>query len=113
MNHRIKEFRELLGMSDIDFAKGAGIQTNQIRGYEDNTIKPSLSAIEKIAETYKVNPAWLVGWSDNIKPNKKPSRVCYVADGPSRIPPYLKATPTGHTVRWKQSKRPYIGKKNK
>lgn len=113
MNHRIKEFREMLGLSQYAFAKAADLQINQIRGYEENTTNPSFLVIEKIAESYKVNPAWLVGWSEHINPNNKPNRVCYVADGPTRIPPYLDTNCVGHTIRWKQSKRPYIGQKNK
>lgn len=31
---------------------------------------------------------------------------------PTRIPPYLDTDSTGHTIRWKQSKRPYIGQKS-
>lgn len=109
MNHRIKEFREMLGLSQADFAKAAELQTAQIRGYEENTTKPSIAAIEKIAETYKVNPAWLVGWSEHINSNNKPNRVCYVSDGPTRIPPYLDTDKIGHIIRWRQTQRPYIG----
>lgn len=56
MKHRIKEFRDVHGMSQKEFAE-----------------------------------------------------VCYVADGPSRLPPYLDTDESGRVIKWKQTRRPYIG----
>lgn len=111
MNHRIKEFREMLGLSQKDFGKALGIPHVQILRFEKGRSNPTFETIEKIATTFQVNPSWLIGWSENIKPNNKPIRICYIADGPSRIPPYLDTDCAGHTIRWKQTKKPYIGKR--
>jgi len=32
--------------------------------FENNHRLPKLDMVEKLAKLYEVNPAWLVGWSD-------------------------------------------------
>ena len=109
MKHRIKEFRDILGMSQKKFAEVCGMQQTQITNFEVGRTNPTLVSIEKIAEKFDINPAWLMGWSQNIEANNKPIRVCYVADGPSRLPPYLDTDDNGRVIKWKQTRRPYIG----
>lgn len=111
MNHRLKEFREMLKLSQKDFAQACDMQTVQVIRFEKNRSIPTIETIEKIATTFKVNPAWLLGWSENINPNQKPVRICYVSDGPSRLPPYLDTDENGRVIKWKQTKRPYIGRR--
>ena len=38
----------------------------QLTNYESRGVKPSFAVIEKIAKAFDVNPAWIVGWSNDI-----------------------------------------------
>lgn len=112
MKIRIKELREDLGLSENLFCRMCNLQVSQLKGWEDGAV-PTIATIEKIANVFEVAPSWLVGWSEYKRPEDRVQRVCYVADGPSRIPACWDDMMTGHTIRWKQTKRPSIDKRDK
>ncbi|MEE6638575.1 helix-turn-helix transcriptional regulator [Limosilactobacillus pontis] len=64
MKNRIKECRQVAGMSQKELAKLTGLSQGAITHYEAGIREPSLEAWEKIAKALNVIPAYLVGWSD-------------------------------------------------
>ncbi len=63
---RIKSERESQGMTLKDVADKIGVATSTIQRYEAGAIqKIKLPVIEAIAKNLGVNPAWLVGKSDD------------------------------------------------
>lgn len=64
-SERIKSVRESLGMNKTQFA--ALLETNvpNITRYENEDMGVALDSVEAIADKLKVNPAWLLGWSDD------------------------------------------------
>ena len=65
MKNRIKECRQVAGMSQKELAKLTGVSEHAISHYETGIRIPSLEMWEKIAEALNVIPAYLVGWSDD------------------------------------------------
>ena len=64
---KIKTVREQRGFTMAQLADMVGINKSTIKRYEDGTInRPSLPSIQSIAIALNVNPAWLVGKSDDI-----------------------------------------------
>ena len=70
---RIKEIREEKGISVIELAEKLGVSRATIYRYENNEIiKFPIGIILPIAEALHVNPAYLLGWSDNPSTNSSP-----------------------------------------
>lgn len=69
IGERIKELRERLGMSQVDFATKINVSKQSLYKYENNIITniPS-DKIEAIAKIGNVSPSYLMGWEDNIAP---------------------------------------------
>lgn len=66
IGNRIKSERESQGMTLKDVADKIGVATSTIQRYEAGAIqKIKLPVIEAIAKNLGVNPAWLVGKSDD------------------------------------------------
>lgn len=66
---RIKEARALRGLTMAELAEKIGINKSSIKRYEDGSIaKPKLPALNAIARALDVNPAWLLGISEDIAP---------------------------------------------
>ena len=64
MRNRIKECRQVAGMSQKELSNLVGIKDNAISRYETGTCEPRLEMWEKLATALNVIPAYLVGWSD-------------------------------------------------
>lgn len=64
MKNRIKECRQVSGMSQKELGKLTGVSDRAIAHYEAGIRIPSLEMWEKLAEALNVIPAYLVGWSD-------------------------------------------------
>lgn len=101
MKVRIKELRKGLGLTQTAFAKRAGLSQTQIKGYENGSFYPTLPALEQLAETYQVHPAWLVGWIDERDglPKTK-EKIVRVTEHVGRIPTYWKNDEAGKLIRW-------------
>lgn len=66
IGQRIKERREELNISALEIAEQTGLSKATIYRYENGEIKKiKLPIIESIAQILKVNPAWLIGKSDD------------------------------------------------
>ena len=69
IGERLKELRERLGMSQVDFASKINVSKQTLYKYENNIITniPS-DKIEAAAKISNVSPAYLMGWDNNIAP---------------------------------------------
>lgn len=69
IGERLKELRERLGMSQVDFASKINVSKQSLYKYENNIITniPS-DKIEAAAKVGNVSPAYLMGWDNNIAP---------------------------------------------
>ncbi len=66
IGQRIKERREQLNISALEIAEATGLSKATIHRYENGEIKKiKLPIIESIAQILKVNPAWLIGKSED------------------------------------------------
>lgn len=57
---RIKELRQLLGISSSAFARKCGYGTTQISGIMNLKKFPTLNLLNIICESFHVNPQWLI-----------------------------------------------------
>jgi len=66
---RIKEIRNKLGLSQVDFADRIGVSKQTLYKYENNVITniPS-DKIEAVSKVGNVSPAYLMGWDSNVRP---------------------------------------------
>ncbi len=71
VGERIKEVREKIGMSQVDFADKINVSKQTLYKYENNLITniPS-DKIEAIAKIGGASPAYLMGWIDIAEENK-------------------------------------------
>ena len=71
VGERIKEIREKIGMSQVDFADKINVSKQTLYKYENNLITniPS-DKIEAAAKMGGVSPAYLMGWVDIAEENK-------------------------------------------
>lgn len=69
VGERIKNIREKIGFSQVDFAEKIGVSKQTLYKYENNIITniPS-DKIEVAAQICNVSPSYIMGWSDNIIP---------------------------------------------
>ena len=69
IGERIKELRERLGMSQVDFATKINVSKQSLYKYENNIVTniPS-DKIEAAAKIGNVSPSYLMGWENNISP---------------------------------------------
>lgn len=69
VGERIKEIRNKLGLSQVDFADRIGVSKQTLYKYENNIITniPS-DKIEAVSEVGNVSPAHLMGWDSNVGP---------------------------------------------
>lgn len=65
LNRRLRQARKEKGLTQIQVAALIFMDRRTVYLYETNRRVPRLDMIEKLAKIYDVNPAWLVGWSDN------------------------------------------------
>lgn len=66
---RIKELRESLGVSQVDFADKIGVSKQTLYKYENDVITniPS-DKIELAAKLLNVSPGYLMGWENEPQP---------------------------------------------
>jgi hypothetical protein len=64
LSDRLKQARKEKGLTQVKVAELVFIDRQAIYFYECNRRVPRIDMIEKLAKIYDVNPAWLVGWSD-------------------------------------------------
>ena len=64
---RIKEQRELNGLSQVELAEKIDVSKQTLYKYENNIITniPS-NKIECVAKVFGVSPAFLMGWDNNL-----------------------------------------------
>lgn len=69
IGERLKDLRERLGMSQVDFAAKINVSKQSLYKYENNIITniPS-DKIEAAAKVGNVSPAYLMGWDNNVSP---------------------------------------------
>ena len=67
LGKRIKQARELKGVTLNDVAEKIGVAKSTIQRYENGKIStPKLPVVHAIASALEVNPSWLVGKSDDM-----------------------------------------------
>lgn len=63
---RIKELRQISGMSQEELGRRVGVQRAAINKYEKGTVTNiPIHTIEKLADVFDVSPTYLVGWDDS------------------------------------------------
>lgn len=69
VGERLKQLREQLGMSQVEFAAKINVSKQTLYKYENNIITniPS-DKIESAARICNVSPAYIMGWGNEIKP---------------------------------------------
>lgn len=60
--HRIIELMEMLGLSQTQFCNKANLNKSALSNYINGERTPRQDAIAKMADTYGVSPAWLMGY---------------------------------------------------
>lgn len=104
MKLRLEELREKRGLTRRDVYEATGISMNTLLLYAKGGT-PSIKHIEKIAETYHVNPAWLLGWIEHERGQEPVEKVVYVDRYVGRIPRYWNNDCDGKLIRWKESRK--------
>lgn len=64
LNRRLRQARKDKGLTQIQVTALIFMDRRTVYLYETNRRVPRIDMIEKLAKIYDVNPAWLVGWSD-------------------------------------------------
>lgn len=59
MNERMRELREMLGLSQKDFAAALGVSRGVIANIEQNLTKPKPPIVSLVCQTYNVSEKWL------------------------------------------------------
>lgn len=103
MQIRLRELRERLDLTLRDIHNETGVAINTLHLYEKGGT-PSINQIEKIAKTYHVSPAWLIGWIDD-KDREVAEKVVYVEKNVGRLPPYWNNNNNGQLIKWRESVR--------
>lgn len=72
IGERIKNIRNKLDMSQVDFADKINVSKQTLYKYENNIITNiPPDKIEAIASIGKVSPAYIMGWDDDLTKQKK------------------------------------------
>lgn len=64
LNRRLRQARKDKKLTQTQVATLIFMDRRTVYLYETNRRIPRLEMIEKLAKIYDVNPAWLVGWSE-------------------------------------------------
>lgn len=65
LSRRLRQARKKKGLTQVKVGELIFMDRRTVYLYETNRRTPRVDMIEKLAKIYDVNPAWLVGWSDN------------------------------------------------
>ena len=65
---RLRQLREQIGMSQVEAAEKIGVSKQTLYKYEKDIVTniPS-DVIEKMAVIYSTTPAYLMGWSEQVR----------------------------------------------
>ena len=63
--HRIKLLAIKLGITQKEMAIKADIRPEAISRYVKGVCEPGQNTISKLADTYNINPAWLMGYGND------------------------------------------------
>lgn len=75
LSERLKQAKQLRGLTWREVAERSGFDRTHIyKVMRGQTQRVSVFMVETLAEVLEVNPAWLVGWSDNQVPDDKASQ---------------------------------------
>jgi transcriptional regulator with XRE-family HTH domain len=66
-NERIKELLQHLKISQSDFCRKTGINKSALSNYLKGDRAPRQDQLDKIAQTFEINPAWLMGYDVDMK----------------------------------------------
>lgn len=64
LNRRLRQARKDKKLTQTQVATLIFMDRRTVYLYETNRRIPRLEMVEKLAKIYDVNPAWLVGWSE-------------------------------------------------
>lgn len=67
LSRRLRQARKKKGLTQIQVAALIFMDRRTVYLYETNRRVPRIDMIEKLAKIYDVNPAWLVGWSEDCE----------------------------------------------
>ncbi|MBO5560296.1 MAG: helix-turn-helix transcriptional regulator [Firmicutes bacterium] len=66
MTNRIKDLREAFSLTQEQLGEMLGVRKAAVAKYESGTVENlKRSTVEKMADIFKVTPAFIMGWSDN------------------------------------------------
>lgn len=65
LGNKIKERRELLGISQTDLAEALGTSQNQVSRYERGASDPTSEMLLKLASALGTSPNWLTGFGED------------------------------------------------
>lgn len=65
LHFKLKESRKSRGLTQVEVCKILFVDQNTLSLFENGHRLPRIDMIEKLANLYDVNPAWLVGWSEH------------------------------------------------
>lgn len=86
VSDRIKECREELGLSADDLAKIIGKDRATVYRYEKDEIgNIPINVIQAMSFALDVNPAYLMGWSDDKTPSRNQKPVTQMDDEHARL----------------------------
>ena len=64
MGERIRDCRQKAGLTMEELAEKVGVQKSAVNKWEKGNVENlKRSIIQKLAELFNVNPAWLMGWT--------------------------------------------------
>lgn len=65
LSRRLRQARKKKGLTQIKVAELIFMDRRTLHLFETNRRVPRVEMIERLAKIYDVNPAWLVGWSED------------------------------------------------
>lgn len=61
LNQRIRELRQLRGISQVDLAKKLGVTKQSVSNWENDNILPSIDMLVKLSDYFGVSTDYLLG----------------------------------------------------
>lgn len=69
-NERLKELMKVKKLKQVDICKATGISKSMLSQYINKGFDAKVSNVKKIAEAYKINPLWLMGFDVDMARNE-------------------------------------------
>ena len=92
---RLKEYRELFGLTLSDVSKKCKIPMQTLSRYELEQRVPKIDTAVEIAESLRINPLWLQGYNVPMEEQLPSNAIPYT---PSHKVPILGSIPAGYPV---------------